>query len=310
MRLGSRHLIEQREGRIRRQGNQNREIGISAYCTLGSMDATMWQLLERKMRFIDAVMSGDRSIRTLEDLDESQADQFAMAKALASGDGRLMQKAGLETEIARLQRQRDAHFDALSSVRREIRYAGERIERSKQRLSHIEADLLVRAIPAPEAFSMVVEGQDFTDRKEAGKALMQALSNAELEMREGEWVVAEYAGFSLRADGWKHGKDRYGLTVSVRRSGAYNRVYEQDLRSGDFVISRVESALNRIDQERAEMLGDIAKAEATISDYKKRDHDTPFPYQAVLDDKMEEWQRIVESLSPKVEVEEIEKVAA
>jgi N12 class adenine-specific DNA methylase/predicted RNA methylase len=303
-------LIEQREGRIRRQGNQNREIGISAYCTLGSMDATMWQLLERKMRFIDAVMSGDRSIRTLEDLDESQADQFAMAKALASGDGRLMQKAGLETEIARLQRQRDAHFDALSSVRREIRYAGERIERSKQRLSHIEADLLVRAIPAPEAFSMVVEGQDFTDRKEAGKALMQALSNAELEMREGEWVVAEYAGFSLRADGWKHGKDRYGLTVSVRRSGAYNRVYEQDLRSGDFVISRVESALNRIDQERAEMLGDIAKAEATISDYKKRDHDTPFPYQAVLDDKMEEWQRIVESLSPKVEVEEIEKVAA
>jgi N12 class adenine-specific DNA methylase len=303
-------LIEQREGRIRRQGNQNQEIGISAYCTLGSMDATMWQLLERKMRFIDAVMRGDRSIRTLEDLDESQADQFAMAKALASGDGRLMQKAGLETEIARLQRQRDAHFDALSSVRREIRYAGERIERSKQRLSHIEADLLVRAIPAPEAFSMVVEGQDFTDRKEAGKALMQALSNAELEMREGEWVVAEYAGFSLRADGWKHGKDRYGLTVSVRRSGAYNRVYEQDLRSGDFVISRVESALNRIDQERAEMLGDIAKAEATISDYKKRDHDTPFPYQAVLDDKMEEWQRIVESLSPKVEVEEIEKVAA
>ena len=96
--------IEQREGRIERQGNQNEEIGIYAYATLGSTDATMWQNNERKQRFINAAMSGDRSVRRIEDAG-SQVSQFAMAKAIASGDPRLMQKAGLEAEVARLERQ-------------------------------------------------------------------------------------------------------------------------------------------------------------------------------------------------------------
>jgi len=100
--------IEQREGRIERQGNQHGEIDIYAYATLGSMDAAMWQNNERKARFIEAALSGDRTIRRIEDAG-SQANQFAMAKAIASGDSRLMQKAGLESEIARLQRQRAAH---------------------------------------------------------------------------------------------------------------------------------------------------------------------------------------------------------
>ncbi len=88
--------IEQREGRIERQGNQHDEIEIYAYATLGSMDATMWQNNERKARFIAAALSGDRSgIRTIDDIGEA-ANQFALTKAIASGDARLMQKAGLE----------------------------------------------------------------------------------------------------------------------------------------------------------------------------------------------------------------------
>ena len=84
--------IEQREGRIERQGNQHEEIEIFAYATLGSMDATMWQNNERKARFIEAALSGDRTIRRLEE--GGQANQFAMAKAIATGDSRLMRKAG------------------------------------------------------------------------------------------------------------------------------------------------------------------------------------------------------------------------
>jgi N12 class adenine-specific DNA methylase/adenine-specific DNA methylase len=98
--------IEQREGRIVRQGNQHDVVDIFAYATLGSLDATMWQNNERKARFIAAALSGDTSIRRLEDMGEGQANQFAMAKAIASGDQRLMQKAGLEAEIARLDRLR------------------------------------------------------------------------------------------------------------------------------------------------------------------------------------------------------------
>ena len=116
--LGYLRMIEQREGRIERQGNENDQIELYAYATKTSVDATGWQMLERKARFIDMAMSGDRSIRRLEDAG-SQVNQFAMAKAIASGDPRLMQKAGLEAELARLDRLRDAHFDDQYAIRRD-----------------------------------------------------------------------------------------------------------------------------------------------------------------------------------------------
>ena len=108
--------IEQREGRIERQGNAHDEIEIYAYATLGSMDAPMWQSNERKARFIAAALAGDRGLRRLEDAG-SQAGQFALAKAIASGDPRLMHKAGLEAEIARLRRLRAAHSDDRHAIR-------------------------------------------------------------------------------------------------------------------------------------------------------------------------------------------------
>jgi hypothetical protein len=139
--------IEQREGRIERQGNQHDEIEIYAYATLGSMDATMWQNNERKARFIAAALSGDRSIRTLEDAG-SQANQFALAKAIASGDSRLIQKAGLAGEIARLQRQRAAHFDDQLNVRRQIANARSNIATAQDCLVGIAQDLARRTLHA------------------------------------------------------------------------------------------------------------------------------------------------------------------
>jgi hypothetical protein len=115
------------------------------YATLGSMDATMWQANERKARFIAAALAGDRSIRTLEDMGR-QANQFALAKVIASGDPRLIQKAGLESEIARLERQRAAHFDDQLNIRRQIRNAMHDIEAAETRIPAIRTDL-VRCVP-------------------------------------------------------------------------------------------------------------------------------------------------------------------
>jgi N12 class adenine-specific DNA methylase len=151
--------IEQREGRIERQGNQNGEIEIYAYATLGSMDATMWQTNERKARFIAAALSGDRSIRTLEDADH-QANQFALAKAIASGDARLIQKAGLESEIARLERQRAAHFDDQLNIRQQIQNARHDRHTAEQRIAVIREDLSRRMTTRGEAFAFEGEGRD------------------------------------------------------------------------------------------------------------------------------------------------------
>ena len=126
--------VAQREGRIERQGNQNDEIELYAYATKGSVDATGWQTLERKARFIDMAMSGDPSIRRIEDVG-AQANQFGLAKAIASGDQRLIQKAGLEAEIARLERQRDNHFDEQIAIRRKIDRLGR--EADEARMPHL-----------------------------------------------------------------------------------------------------------------------------------------------------------------------------
>ena len=150
--------IEQREGRIVRQGNQHDEVDIFAYATLGSLDATMWQNNERKARFIAAALSGDTSVRRLEDLGEGQANQFAMAKAIASGDPRLMQKAGLEAEIARLERLRAAHIDDQHAIRRQIRDAEREIERATRRIGEIGRISPVSFRRAGDAFTMTVKG--------------------------------------------------------------------------------------------------------------------------------------------------------
>src|SRR6185312_13882504 len=145
--------IEQRDGRIVRQGNQHDEVDIFAYATEGSLDAAMWQNNERKARFIGAALSGDTSIRRLEDVGEGQANQFALAKAIASGDPRLMQKAGLEADIARLDRLRAAHFDDQHAIRRQIRDAEHEIDWSSRRIAEVGQDIERRTPTAGGAFT-------------------------------------------------------------------------------------------------------------------------------------------------------------
>ena len=167
--------IEQREGRIVRQGNQHEIVDIYAYATQGSLDASMWQNNERKARFIAAALSGDTSIRRLDDLGEGQANQFAMAKAIASGDERLMKKAGLEADIARLGRLRAAHDDDLHAVRRQVRDAERDIEHATRRIGEINEDI-ARLIPTTgEAFAMTASGKPYTERRQAGRALMKEI---------------------------------------------------------------------------------------------------------------------------------------
>src|SRR5258707_11903005 len=135
------------------------------------MDATMWQNNERKARFIEAALSGDRTVRRLED-EGGQANQFAMAKAIASGDSRLMRKAGLESEIARLERQRAAHVDDQHAIRRQIRDAKHDRACAEARVVAIAADLARRRSTRGDAFPMEVDGRTITQRKVAGGSLL------------------------------------------------------------------------------------------------------------------------------------------
>jgi hypothetical protein len=176
--------IEQREGRIERQGNEHDEIEIYAYATKRSVDATGWQILERKARFIDAAMAGDRSVRRIEDAG-SQANQFALAKAIASGDERLMRKAGIASEIARLERLRMSHFDDQLAIQRKIGYGEKSLAGATQRIAEIAQDLARRTPTRGDAFVMTVGDRKLTGRKAAGEALI-ALARKLKSKKSGE----------------------------------------------------------------------------------------------------------------------------
>jgi hypothetical protein len=264
--------IEQREGRIVRQGNQHDEVDIFAYATQGSLDASMWQNNERKARFIAAALSGDTSIRRLEDLGEGQANQFAMAKAIASGDERLMQKAGLEADIARLERLRAAHDDDQYAVRRQMRDAERDIEVSTRRIAEIGRDI-DRLVPtAGDAFAMTVLGKAYQERKDAGRTLMKEILTLLQLQQEGEVHLASIGGFDLVYEGERFGKgDGYRYATTLQRTGAD---YEIDLAvtvTPLGAVSRLEHALDGFDEERQRYRHRLEEARRRLASYRLRD---------------------------------------
>jgi hypothetical protein len=277
--------IEQREGRIERQGNQHEEIEIYAYATLGSMDATMWQNNERKARFIEAALSGDRTIRRLEE-EGGQANQFAIAKAIASGDSRLMRKAGLESEIARLQRQRAAHIDDQHAIRRQIRDATRDHAHAEARVRAITTDLVRRQSTRGDEFTMEVEGRTIAQRKVAGGSLLTKVRLAARERAERSWMVGRIGGFDLTCaiqSGLRDG--RLEPTLALQRTEFVQAIDLDAETTAVGIIARLEHAIDRMDAELAEQRRRAVDAKARLAGYQPRLGET-FALQGELDSKL------------------------
>ncbi len=161
--------IEQREGRILRQGNLNGEVRIFRYVTEGSFDAYMWQTLETKARFIQQVMNGQTSVRSAEDLDGG-ALTYAEIKAIASGNPAVMEKVKVDTEIRKLDQLRAAHLNQQHSIRLQIRSLPSEIKERQERIERLSADIATRDAQAGEEFSMSVGNRVFSGKgaREAG----------------------------------------------------------------------------------------------------------------------------------------------
>ena len=156
--------VEQREGRILRQGNTNDEVEIYRYVTEGSFDAYMWQTLETKAGFINQVMTGDVSIRRMDDVDE-QALTYAEVKAIASGNPAMLTLAKMEMEQGRLQRLERAHQDAQYQLRRTVReLESSEIPFLHNRLIALNADVdTLMQNGGLDAPKLVLNGQIMTD---------------------------------------------------------------------------------------------------------------------------------------------------
>lgn len=184
--------VEQREGRIIRQGNLNESVRIYRYVTEGSFDAYIWQTLETKARFIAQVMQGNTGMRSAEDA-ELAALSYAEVKALASGNPLVLEKAGVDTELAKLALLKSKWEQQQWRNKMELANLPDRIDQAKERLVGYEADLAARKDVSGKNFRMEVEGRVHVEREDAGKALLLAVAG----FKRGEKAIGRIAGFDV-----------------------------------------------------------------------------------------------------------------
>jgi N12 class adenine-specific DNA methylase/O-acetyl-ADP-ribose deacetylase (regulator of RNase III) len=188
--------VEQREGRILRQGNRNKTVQIYRYVTEASFDAYMWQTLETKAKFIHQVMSGDSHIRHIEDID-SRALTYAEVKAIASGNPLVIEKASVDAEITRLTRLRSQHAETQFRIRSELRRLKEAIPVIGQRIENIKLDIARRTDTRADAFQIEIEKQILKDRGIAGELLNRIAKR--VAGQTNAYVVGSFAGFEVLA---------------------------------------------------------------------------------------------------------------
>jgi hypothetical protein len=166
--------IEQRDGRIMRQGNQNREVEVIRWVTEKSFDAYMWQSLERKSKFIGQVLRGKLDVREIEDIGET-ALSYGEIKAMAAGDP-LLDKAQVDADLTRLRRLERAHDRSQDRLRWQVVSMADQNTRTENEVERLDAVLPRRQPTTADAFTVTIGAATFDKRAGAGRALQQRLA--------------------------------------------------------------------------------------------------------------------------------------
>ena len=267
--------LEQRGGRIIRQGNRNKEVHIYRYVTEGTFDAYLWQTIENKQRFISQIMTSKSPVRSCEDIDET-ALSYAEIKALCAGDERIKEKMDLDVDVARLRLMRASHQSQQYKLEDNLlRYFPEQIEAAKNAIAGLETDMqTVAAHPHPtDGFAgMEVKGDLLTDKDNAGATLLEAFK----EVKDSEPVpVGSYRGFqtALTAEGF------YMDCILTLKGQMSHRVeLGKDARGN---LTRIDNVLNaipaRLNSQKVYLENLYAQMEAAKTELGK-----PFPQEEEL----------------------------
>ncbi len=258
--------IEQRDGRILRQGNENKQVQVYRYVTEGSFDAYMWQTLQTKYEFICQVMRGDITVREMQDL-ESGALSYAEIKAIASGNPAVMEKVKLDTEIRKLDILRAAHINQQYEISDQIRGAPGKIENARSYHARLCEDIATRDAGG-EKFSMTVEGRKFTGknaREEAATALIEAVMAAKGD--PSLVVRGQYKGLDILSSGNQLGEE-YLPGLYLRGKNTYTIGLNPDSALG--TLASMEHVLRRLDRLAEEEQSKCERMEKALADYREQ----------------------------------------
>jgi N12 class adenine-specific DNA methylase len=280
--------VEQRDGRAFRQGNLNDEVAKYVYVTTGSFDARLWDILDRKSGFINQIMNGDDVGRNAEDTGDVTLSA-AEVKALASGNPMIKESVELADELQKLNSLKRAHDSAVIRARTNLQNDIKAIAALEMSIEARKADLKKRTDTySEEKFSMQIGGKTFSDRKDAGEALLSAiLSKAKTENEYAE--IGSFAGFQILAaksqgeyEGVLRGSFRYGFKVHINNP---------TLMTGQMAkkIAGLEMELKAQEERLAQTITDKAAQEKLIAQ--------PFERQAELDEKRRRYDYVMSELN-------------
>ena len=256
--------IQQRNGRIIRQGNENKEVDIYHYITKGSFDNYLWATQENKLRYIKQIMTSKEPIRAAEDIDE-QTMTASDFKALATGNPYLKYKMELENDLTLLENQRRAFQRSKDHYRHTISYCEENMPILEKRLSKYEGDIQQSEMSKDQTFSMTVGKQAFDQRSEAGESLHRLIRHNQADSKEFR-TLASYRGFDIKMLSLPTNQP-LPETFSVKLVGENQYSVSLDLYSPLGTIQRLQHTIDHIkeDQVKTQNLLDELKDKWTTA---------------------------------------------
>ena len=273
--------LEQQEGRILRQGNQNDKVKIFRYVTENTFDAYMWQILENKQKFISQIMTSKSPVRACEDVDDT-ALSYAEIKALATGNPHIKEKMDLDVQVSKLKLLKANHTSQIYRLESDIaKNFPVQISALKERIAGMQVDSqVVKSVDLQDndTFAMTVGNVLYEDKKEAGEALIAACAGLKTVSTGGK--VGEYHGFTLSAS-YNMFSNAFELTVKGKCS--YKLEIGKDPVGN---MQRIHNTLSSIDRkltESEQKLETVQQQLATAQEEVKK----PFPKEAELNEKME-----------------------
>ena len=273
--------LEQQEGRILRQGNQNDKVKIFRYVTENTFDAYMWQILENKQKFISQIMTSKSPVRACEDVDDT-ALSYAEIKALATGNPHIKEKMDLDVQVSKLKLLKANHTSQIYRLESDIaKNFPVQISALKERIAGMQVDSqVVKSVDLQDndTFAMTVGNVLYEDKKEAGEALIAACAGLKTVSTGGK--VGEYHGFTLSAS-YNMFSNAFELTVKGKCS--YKLEIGKDPVGN---MQRIHNTLSSIDRkltESEQKLETVQQQLATAQEEVKK----PFPKETELNEKME-----------------------
>lgn len=242
--------LEQRAGRIVRQGNENKEVNIYRYVTENTFDAYLWQTIENKQKFISQIMTSKTPVRVAEDVDESSLN-YAEIKALATGDPKIKEKMDLDNEVTKL-KMLEANYKS-NRYRLEDKVAKnypEEITRTEKLIEAVKNDIASvepKAVGEEKFTSITILGEKITDKKLAGEKLLEAISKVKINESK---MIGKYRNMDLEVSyNFFTNEHNFSLNGAAKHSGELGTSADGNITRLDNALEKMPEKLKRLEEK-------------------------------------------------------------